>query len=146
VSKREDRAIGASQDGGDTVFKGEKGLGVGDLMLLRPSDVIRFSVYDHEETKLFGVLRDEMMERRKGEPLEVWLARCTEVEDWNRRRSKIMTSVFVEKVEERYGSVNEAVQMLKIALGLALGSAEPRELGTGAPKLLTGGDDERDSG
>jgi len=28
----------------------------------------------------------------------------------------------------------------------AIGSDEPRELGTGATKLLTGGDDERDSG
>jgi hypothetical protein len=146
MSKRGDRAIGESQDGGDMVFKGEKGLSIRDLTFLRPSDVIRFSVYDHEETKLFGVLRDEMMERRRGESVVDWQARCTEVGDWNRRRSKAMTAVFVAKVEERYGSDNEAVQMLKIAHGLALGSDEPKELGSGGTKLLTGGEDERDSG
>ncbi len=135
-----------AQDRGALVLKGEKRLSVIDLMSLRPSDVIRFSVYDHEETKLYGVLRDEMQERRQGEPADVWQARCDEADNWNHRRSRVMTAVFVAKVEERYGSDNEAVQMLRIAHGLVAGLDGPGQLA--APvgtNLLTAGDEERDS-
>lgn len=125
----------------------DKPVRVADLMLLRPSDVIQFSVYDHEETKLFGVMRDEMLERHTGEPQEVWEARCEDVREWNRRRSKAMTAVFLARVAIRYGVDNEAVQLMIAAYGMALefggAKALPYEH---MVKLLTGGTDEGDSG
>lgn len=106
----------------------ERKLSAFEVMALRPSDVISFSVWDHEETKLFGIMRDEMMLRRKGESHESWEARCDEVRRWNRRRSQLMTAVFVMKVAEKYGPESEGVKMLVMSFGMALEWAQAKAL------------------
>ena len=121
--EKPDKALAKSQEGGDMVPAKDEGLTMTDLMFLRPSDVIRLSLFDHEETKLFGILRDQMMEHRKDDTKEDWLGRCQEVEDWNRRRSKLMTAVFVNAVTSRYGPDSDAVQAFRLSYLMVAGDS-----------------------
>ena len=82
---------------------------------------MRFSVYDHEETKLFGVIRDEMMERRSGEPERVWQERVGQVEEWNRWRSKLMTAVFMNTIVREYGLDADHAGMFRLGYVMAVG-------------------------
>ncbi len=111
----------------EVVPKRGKGLSVINLMSLRPSDVIRFSVYDHEETKLFGVMRDEMMERRAGESTGTWEKRCREVEEWNRWRSKLMTAVFVNAVVRSRNLDADAQAAFRFSYVMAVGAGFLKE-------------------
>lgn len=120
---RETQGTQDTQGARDIVLSTDKGLTVGDLMCLQPSDVIRFSVYDHEETKLFGIMRDEMMGHRTGETRDSWEERVAEVQDWNRRRSKLMTAVFVNAVCRRYGVENDVVQVFRLSYLMVAGDS-----------------------
>lgn len=95
-------------------------LTIGQAAELRPSDVISFSVHDHEETKLFGIMRDEMMTRRPGETPADFEPRWAEARKWNWRRSQLMTAVFVMRVAQKYAPDSEGVKMLVASFGLAM--------------------------
>lgn len=125
-----------------SISKKVKEFGVMDLMSFNPMTLFRFLVYDREETTLFGILRDEMNERRNGESASSWQKRCEDVKQWNRRWAKLMQQVTIEKMEERFGADNEAVQMLRATYNMALAADEAQSLERPQTKLIAGGDHE----
>ncbi|MFA5354889.1 MAG: hypothetical protein WC291_11725 [Thermodesulfovibrionales bacterium] len=121
---------GCGESDGEMVPMGTVSASMTDLMGLRPSDVIQFSVYDHEETMLFGVMRDQMMERGPKEPAPVWMARCGGVLEWNRWRSKLMTAVFVNAVVKRFSLDSDHAAMFRLAYVMAVGAGFLKEAAT----------------
>jgi hypothetical protein len=104
-------------------------IGLRDILAFNPISVFSFVVYDHEETALFGIMRDAMCEKGQAE----------EAKAWNQRRAKAMMSILFEKTSKAFGNNPQMEEILIFSKSMAeAGVAAPLDVKLDG-RLLTAG-------